>query len=241
MKKILAFLIALLLLLSAALAEEAAPDVFEISGGVLTVRFPEGTEPVFAFISGDYTMEPLAEGETVNGITAVSYVLEEAARSESQLFMALVDVSGGAETDVRTVLLCTLENGDLYRMGGAQSTPYFYADCSEGYEYSDGRTLLIRLPGSPYTGYEWSLIPDNSGILELVDSYEIDMRENEEDPLVTATGFFFLPAENPVGTSGSMLFTLDKAPEGVETGLTLEFSFILDEEGQIDNVVCVSK
>ncbi|MCQ2458079.1 MAG: protease inhibitor I42 family protein [Clostridia bacterium] len=238
---VLAVILCLLLCLTATAepTAEPVPEVFEISGGVLTVRFPEGTEPVFRFISGDYAMEPLAEGETVNGLTVISYILPEEARSASQLFVAAVDLSGGMQTDVRLGLYCTLENGDIYCMGQTKQTPDYYIDCSEGYEYSDGRTLMIRLPGSPATGYEWTLTPDNSGVLELVDSYEIDMRENEDDPLVSAMGFFFLPAENPVGTEGSMLFTLTAAPEGVSAGKTMTFCFSLDEDGQIAGADCI--
>ena len=217
----------------------AADDVFEVSGAVLTVRFPEGTEPVFGFLTGSYTMEPLAEGETADGITTVSYVLPEEARSEAQLFGVAVDVSCGAGTDIREMLLSSDNEGNLIVLGKSQETPEYMLDYSEGYEYSDGRTLYIALPGSPATGYEWNLIPDNSGILELVDSYEIDMRSNEEDPLVTAMGFFFLPAENPVGTEGSMMFTLDKAPEGEPVGTVLEFSFTLGENGELNEITRV--
>ncbi|MDO5435336.1 MAG: protease inhibitor I42 family protein [Clostridia bacterium] len=234
---LLSALLCLMLCLTA--AAEPAADVFEISGGVLTVRFPEGTEPVFSFLSGDYTMEPLTDGETVNGITSVSYILPEEAGAESQLFAVAVDLSSGEQAEVRMGLYCTLENGDLYCMGITKQTPDFYVDCSEGYEYSDGRTLMIRLPGSPATGYEWTLTPDNSGVLELVDSYEIDMRANEEDPLVTGMGFFFLPAANPAGTEGTMLFTLTAAPEGVPTGTELTFAFSLDEDGQIAGADCI--
>ncbi len=217
----------------------AADDVFEVSGAVLTVRFPEGMEPVFGFLTGSYTMEPLAEGETADGITTVSYVLPEEARAEAQLFTASVDLSGGAGTDLSGMFLTSDENGELFVLGKSQETPEYMLDYSEGYEYSDGKTLFIRLPGSPATGYEWTLIPDNSGILELVDSYEIDVRANEEDPLVTAMGFFFLPAENPVGTEGSMMFTLDKAPEGEPVGTVLEFSFTLGENGELKEITRV--
>lgn len=217
----------------------AADDVFEVSGTVLTVRFPEGTEPVFGFLTGNYTMEPLAEGETADGITTVSYILPEEARSEAQLFGAGVDVSGGAGTDIREMLLSSDNDGNLIVLGESQETPEYMLDYSEGYEYSEGRTLFIRLPGSPASGYEWTLIPDNSGILELVDSYEIDARAKEEDPMVTAMGFFFLPAENPAGTEGSMLFTLDKAPEGEPVGTVLEFGFRLDENGELTDITRV--
>lgn len=235
MKKILSILAALMLLTSFALAEKAMTnsEVFEVSGEVLTVRFPEKEPPYFAFYTGQHTMELLAEGETVEGLTAASYILAEEARSESQLFTVLVDLSDGEQTDVRTALIGSFEGGELYCMGMSRRTPDFYIDCSEGYEYTEGRTLQVSLPGSPVTGYEWTLIPDNSGVIELVDSYEIDTRDNEEDPLVTATGFFFVPAKNPAGTEGSMLFTLDKAPEGEKTGTTLEVRFILDAERQI--------
>ena len=235
MKKALSLIISLLLCLGLCFpaAADSSEEVFDISGGVLTVRFPEGTEPLFTFLSGDYTMETLAEGETVDGFTSVSYILPEAACSAAQLFCAFVDMSAGAGTDIRSALLTNLDSGDLYCMGYTRTTPEYSVDISEGYEYSDGRTLYIRLPGSPATGYEWTMYPDDSGAIELVDSYEIDMRENENDPLVSAMGFFFLPVENPVSTEGGILFTLDQAPDGEPVGTTLEFHFRLGEDGQI--------
>lgn len=241
MKKILAVLAAVMLIASFALAEETLTnsEIFEFFGEVLTVRFPETEPPYFAFYTGRYTMELLAEGETAEGITAASYILPEEARAESQLFSVLVDLSGGEQTDVRSALIGSFEGGELYCMGTSRTTPDFYTDCSEGYEYSEGRTLQISLPGSPATGYEWTLIPDNSGVLELADSYEIDKRASEEDPLVTAMGFFFLPAENPAGKEGSMIFTLDRAPEDEEAGKLLEFRVTLDDAGEIADVIRV--
>ncbi len=242
MKKTAAILTAILLAITFAAADEPirTAEIFETAGEVLTVRVPEGKKTYFSFFSGDYTMEPLTDGGTVNGVTSASYVLPEAARGESQLFIVTVDLSDGKMTDVRAALYCTLENGELYCLGYSQKTADFFADWSEGYEYSDGRTLQITLPGSPATGYEWTMIPDNSGILELADCYEIDERENEEDPLKTSTGFFFIPVKNPAGNEGSLIFMLDRAPEGEASGKTLEFGFALNEDGQVADVMRIN-
>ena len=238
MKKLILTVLALLLCISFCLpvTAGAGTSLFEVSGPVLTVRFPEGSEPVFSFYTGTWIPEKLTEGETVDGFTSISYVLPKEALTDLPLFNVTVDLSAGAGTDLRTALISTMDGGDLYLVGCSAETPDYFTDCSEGYEYSDGRTLYIRLPGSPYTGYEWSCIPDNSGILQLVDNYEVDMRQNDTDPMVTGSGFFFLPVENPAGTEGSIRFTLDTAPEGQPVGTVLEFGFSLAEDGQIGEV-----
>ena len=237
-KKLISALLVLCLALSLNAALATGADAFALEDDKLTVRLPEGVEPQIGCFSGNYTLIPAGDSVTVDGVTETIYVLEDAAKKADQLFQIAADVSG-AGTEFRSMLFESYEDGSLHMMGHSLLTPEFYADISEGYEYSDGQTLMIRLPGGEYTGYLWTMIPDNSGVLELVDSYEIDMRETEEDPLVTATGFFFLPAENPVGTVARVRFTLDKAPEGETAGITMEFEVTLGTDGQIAEIVRV--
>ena len=237
-KKLVSALLTLCLALSLSVALAAGADAFVLEGEKLTVRLPEGVEPQIGCFSGNYTLIPAGDSVTVDGVTETVYVLEDAAKKADQLFQIAADVSG-AGTEFRSMLFESYEDGSLHMMGHSLLTPDFYANISEGYEYSDGQTLMIRLPGGEYTGYVWTMIPDNSGLLELVDAYEIDMREKEEDPLVTATGFFFLPAENPVGTVAHVRFTLDKAPEEEYVGTTLEFEVTLDADGQLAEIVRV--
>lgn len=238
-RKLISALLALCLTLCLSTAFATGDDAFTLEADKLTVRLPEGTEPSIVCLNGESALTPAGESVTVDGVTETVYTLTEEAKKEAQLIQIAADVSGGEGTDIRALLFASEEGGNLYKIGHSRLTPEYYADISEGYEYSDGKTLLIRLPGGEYTGYSWTLIPDNSGALELVDSYEIDMRDNEEDPLVSATGFFFLPTENPVSPSARVLFTLDQAPEGVETGITLEFEVTLDADGQIAEILRV--
>ena len=238
-RKLVSVLLSLCLVLGLGAALADGEDVFTLEGDHLIVRLPEGIEPALGCYSGNYTLVSLAESVTADGITETVYGLEEAAKQESQLFQIAADLSGGAGTEIRSMMFESLEDGSLYMMGHSLRTPEFSVDISEGYEYSDGKTLLIQLPGGEYTGYVWTLIPDNSGVLELVDAYEIDMREKEEDPLVTATGFFFLPAENPVGTVARVRFTLDQTPDGENGSLEMTFEVTLDADGQIAEIVRV--
>lgn len=239
LKKTVSVLLALCVMLGLSAALATGNDVFTLEADRLTVRLPEGTEPEIGCFSGNYALVPAAESVTVDGVTETVYVLTEEAKKEAQLFQIAADLSGGEGTEVHGMMFASEVGGKMYRMGHSLWTPEYYVDISEGYEYSDGQTLLIQLPGGEYTGYVWSLIPDNSGVLELVDSYEIDMRDHEEDPLVTATGFFFLPTEAPLGTVAHVRFTLDEAPEGVETGIALEFEVTLDADGQITEAIRV--
>ena len=236
-KKLVSALLTLCLALSLSVA--LADDVFTLEADKLTVRLPEGVEPQIGCFSGSYTLVPAGESITVDGVTETVYALTEDAKKVAQLFQIAADLSGGEGTEIHAMMFASEDGGAMYRMGHSLRTNEYYVDISEGYEYSEGQTLLVQLPGGEYTGYVWTLIPDNSGALELVDSYEIDMRDSEEDPLVTATGFFFLPAENPVGRTARLRFTLDKAPEEENVGATLEFEVTLDADGQISEIVRV--
>ena len=230
-KTVLLFCMALslCLLFTAAFAE--LDGTFSVEGKLLTVCTAEGSQFQFAPVSELFNLETVSEGEeTADGRIAACYRVPENALGEPQLFQ--IAVSDG--TVARLITLESDAEGTLYIVGFDMLTGGVYISCSEGYEYTEGKTLFVRLPGSDYTGYEWIMMPDNSGTTELVEEMEVDTSEGSADGEITstATGYAFVACPDTPGQEGSVLFELVRAPEGEAAGLRCMVTYTLDDNNE---------
>ena len=232
MKKVFCVLCAMLALCILCCSAFAELDgTFSVEGDVITVRTVKGSQFEFAPVSSAFDLETVAEGEEEkDGRTAVSFRIPEQARGEVQLFQ--IAVSDG--TIARLITLTSEKGGALYVMGFDMMTGGALISCSEGYEYTEGRTLFVRLPGSEYTSYEWVLYPDNSGTCEQVDEMEVDTSEGSVNGEITstATGYAFIACENAPGKEGSLLFELVRAPEGMGVGTKCRVDYTLNDSNE---------
>lgn len=231
MKLFSRFVLCLLCLALCLPASAEMDGVFEINGDVLTVRAPEGAQTEVLPVTAVFEMEQVSLTLEENGTRVSCWRVPETEREEPQLAAAAVQ----AGEEGWLLLFGSEVGGGLVCLGISRMRGDVFVDCSEGYEYSGGRTLMVRLPGSEYTGYEWTFIPDNSGACDLADQMEIDMTPagGEEGVITaTATGFFFVPVPGTPAREGRVRFERTGAPEGAAPAGPVTVRFTLDASGE---------
>lgn len=234
MKKLIVLILAVMLCAAVfGCASAEFTEMLEVDGDVFTLHVPSDCRLAFSPQTEGFHLGSFGV-ETADGITTVHYMLTEEARQTAQLFSIIVQMPGDIKTNYRIMLLSSDSEGVFSTMGFSMYQNDLFIDCSEGYEYGEGRTLFIRLPGSPYFGYQWDCHLDGSTPVTLADAYEIGTGSNADGEVTaTASGFFFRPFNNPATNEGTLRFTLTRAPEGEPTGRCLEVSFRLDEQNNI--------
>ncbi|MDO5435653.1 MAG: hypothetical protein Q4G19_04730 [Clostridia bacterium] len=203
MKKLIAIIAALSLLVSTAAFAGCPGEFFEINGMVLTVRFPEGAlETVF---DGTVVPEALAEGETANGICSVSYILPESALGASQLFTAYLFPTDASQPVSFSQTFRSDEDGLLAPVSFEVLDNDVMVTWSE-FDVGE-KKLSVHLVGSSGTNYVWQWVPDNSGMFDLVETSTEWLTENEDVTGAPEETIFILSvnANSPI-TEGSLLF-----------------------------------
>lgn len=204
MKKLIAVIAALCLLMSTAALAGCPGEFFEVNGMVLTVRVPEGElETVF---DGTAVPEALAEGEAANGILSTSYILPESALGQQQLFTVYLFPTDSAQPVSFSQTFKSDEEGLLTPVAFEVLDNDVMITWSE-FEAGGEKKLSVHLVGSSAAGYVWQWVPDNSGMFDLVETYTEWLTEDEDVTGAPDETIFILSvkADSPI-TEGSLLF-----------------------------------
>lgn len=207
----------------------------EAEGRTLALYAPDEVETVFVSFDGTVFITPFSQEPAEEGLQRIRWCVPEELWPDAPLFSAAAVTLDGTRSI--TALVGCDEEGILYILGVSRTMGEMFADLSEGYEVSEGRTLYVRLPGSPYTGYEWTFIPDNSGTCFLAEEMEVNMTVGQPEDVITdtATGYFFLPEPDALGREGSLMFERTLAPEGTAPIGRLIVRYTLNEDGEFED------
>lgn len=222
--------------LLASLCGFAGEDMsMKAEGKTLILYAPETVETVFVSFDGTVFVTPFSQEPAGEGLQCVKWCVPEELWPETPLFTAAAVMPEGTRS-LMALVGCD-DEGVLYVLGVSRTIGEMFVDLSEGYEVSEGRTLYVRLPGSPYTGYEWTFVPDDSGTCFLAEEMEVNMTVDQPEDVITdtASGYFFLPEPDAPGREGSVMFERTLAPEGAAPAGQLIVRYTLNEAGEFED------
>ena len=240
MKKMrIAFILMIACCLLTATSCAGFQDVFSDVGQTMTINASAGSQVAAVPFTGDFSLVLTGQGVGKDGRNFVTLTMPEEQALEDHVVIAAVkeDEKTWLETFewvpgsgfISIGLVCTLGDIRVEYSGGY-------------YDYSEGEVLYVRLPGSPYTGYEWTWIPDDSGTLEYLDGTEVDMTEGSSGVIEkTATGMFFEVSLSAPSRTGSVIFEQTAAPEGEKLQPAIRIDYILDENNLIQDFEIVQE
>lgn len=241
MKKLIAMLMAVLLCVSAVsvLAEDkdsmTLSDMFSVEGKVLTVRVPEGS--TFDY-NGTVTLETLAEGEVNEGVLTVSFIapaaLEPAEAGLAELIVLFPEKEDGQQP-IAYVDLTVAPEGEM------TIRKYYFVGNDICLEYGpredgvkEGYLLTLITEGNPSTGYEWTCIPDNSGVLTQEEVWEEPETEDEE--IAGAPCMYFWPfhvePDRP-GNTASLIMRYARGWEATEWDKEIVINLTLNDNNDL--------
>ena len=175
-------------------------DLYEIGKETVTIRVPAGWK---TYIDKPSVLETLADGEVSNGILAKSYL----------------PVEGAVKKDAEDVKLYAYDDESMQylllnlKIGKNRKVDLDSAVISKNNEEAavkiedGGKKLTVELKGNPTTGYQWTFIPDDSGVMKLAKDEYI---ENQHPKDYVGVGgrnvYVFNPAKNRPGNKTTLRF-----------------------------------